>query len=177
MGIDYAGPILVKSGPVCKPVLKKSYAAVFICFTTKAVHLELVFEPRGIPSIIWSDHGTNFVGAERELRKLLWKEGSDTAAEFYTSQKIKWSFTSEHTPHFGELWEAAAKSFRLHVKKVLGEVKLNFEEFSTVLVQVEACLNSRPLTPLPDKSNTLEVLAPGHFLIGRPLTPDEESPL
>ena len=70
---------------------------------------------------------------------------------------------------------AAVKSFKSNVKKILGKIKLNFEEFSTVLAQVETCLNSRPLTPLPDRSDTLEVLTPGHFLIGRPLTalPDE----
>lgn len=83
------------------------------------------------------------------------KEGSDTAVEFCTSQRIKWSFTSEHTPQFVGLREAAIESFKIHVKKVLGEVKLNFEEFSTVLVQVEASLNSQLLTPLPDRSDTL----------------------
>ena len=95
--------------------------------------------------------------------------------DFCTSQNISWKFTPEHAPHFGGLWEAAVKSFKTHFKKILGEVKLNFEELSTVLVQVELCLNSRPLTPLPDSSDALEVLTPGHFLIGRPLTalPDE----
>lgn len=103
------------------------------------------------------------------------KESSTSIAEFCASQKIKWKFTPEHAPHFGGLWEAAVRSYKKHVRKVLGEVKLKFEEFSTVLVQVEACLNSRPLTPLPDTSEGLEVLTPGHFLIGRPLTalPDE----
>ena len=184
-GIDYAGPIMVKSGPVRRPVLRKSYVAVFVCFATKAVHLELVSElttsafiaslrrfvgRRGIPTTIWSDHGSNFVGAEREIRELLRKEASGAINEFCTSQNITWKFTPEHAPHFGGLWEAAVKSFKTHIKKVLGEVKLNFEEFSTVLAQVEACLNSRPLTPLPESSDAIEVLTPGHFLIGRPLT-------
>ena len=103
------------------------------------------------------------------------EDGSKQVSEFCASQKINWTFSPEHAPHFGGLWEAAVKSFKTHVKVVLGEVKLNFEEFSTVLVQVEACLNSRPLTPLPDQTDALEVLTPGHFLIGRPLTalPDE----
>ena len=192
VGIDYAGPLLIKSGPVRKPVLKKSYVAVFVCFATKAVHLELVSElttaafiatlrrfigRRGIPRTIWSDHGSNFIGAEREIQQLLREGGSKQVADFCASQKINWTFSPEHAPHFGGLWEAAVKSFKTHIKIVLGEVKLNFEEFSTVLVQVEACLNSRPLTPLPDHSDALEVLTPGHFLIGRPLAalPDEVS--
>ena len=190
VGIDYAGPVMVKSGPVRRPVLKKTYVAVFVCFATKAVHLELVSElttsafiaalrrfigRRGIPNTIWSDHGSNFVGAEREIRELLRKETSDTVEDFCSSQNISWKFTPEHAPHFGGLWEAAVKSFKTHIRKILGEVKLNFEELSTVLTQVEACLNSRPLTPIPDSSDALEVLTPGHFLIGRPLTalPDE----
>ena len=68
------------------------------------------------------------------------------------------------------LWEAVVKSLKSHLKKVLGETRLNFEEFSTVLVLVEASLNSRPLTPLPEASDKLEMLMPGHFFIGRPLT-------
>ena len=88
---------------------------------------------------------------------------------FCTSKKIVWKFILEQVPHLGGLLEAAVKSFKSHLKKVLGEVKLNFEEFSTVLTQVEACLNSRPITPLPEASDIIEVLTPSHFLIGRPL--------
>ena len=149
-----------------------------MCFATKAVHLELVSDlttaefiatlhrfigRRGIPSKIWSDHGTNFVGAEREIKELLRGENENGIAEFCTSQKIKWTFTPEHAPHFGGLWEAAVKAFKVHIRKVLGEVRLNFEEFATILVQVEACMNSRPLTPIPDASEALEALTPDTF--------------
>lgn len=183
VGVDYAGPMLIKSGPVRRPVLKKAYVAVFVCFTTKAVHLELVSDlttaafiatlrrfigRRGLPSKIWSDHGSNFIGAERELKELLRGERSSELADFCASQGIRWTFTPEHAPHFGGLWEAAVKAFKVHIRKVIGEVRLNFEELTTILVQVEACLNSRPLVPLPDASEALEVLTPGHFLIGKP---------
>ena len=52
----------------------------------------------------------------------------------------------------------------------MGEAWLTYEELTTTLAQVEACLNSRPLTPLPEPSDALETLTPGHFLIGKPLT-------
>ena len=108
-------------------------------------------------------HGTNFVGAEREIRKLVERESSTSISEFCASQKIKWKFAPEHAPHCGGLWETVVRSFKKHVRKVLEEVKLKFEEFSAVLVQVESCLNSRPFTPLPDTFEGLEVFTPGHF--------------
>ena len=186
VGVDYAGPVSIKYGPVRKPRFIKGYVAVFVCLATKAVHLELVSDlttsafiatlrrfigQRGIPLTIWSDHGTNFVGAEKEIYRLLRqdKDSVQVIREFCTSNKIVWKFIPERAPHFGGLWEAAVRSFKSHLKRVLGEAKLNFEEFSTVLIQVEACLNSRPLTPLPEVSDAIEVLTPGHFLIGRPL--------
>ena len=70
-----------------------------------------------------------------------------TISEFCSAQNIQWKFIPECAPHFGGLWEAAVKSMKIHLKRVIADTKLTFEEFSTVLTQVEACLNSRPLTP------------------------------
>ena len=84
-------------------------------------------------------------------------------------QNITWKFIPERTPHFGGLWEAAVKAMKTRLKRVIGETKLTFEELTTVLTQIEACLNSRPLAPLPCDGDTIEPLTPGHFLIGRPL--------
>lgn len=83
--------------------------------------------------------------------------------------EIKWQFNPAHAPHFGGLWEAGVKSTKHHLKRVLGNTKLNFEEFTTVLTQIESCLNSRPLYPLTEDAEDLEVLTPGHFFIGRAL--------
>ena len=90
-------------------------------------------------------------------------------AEHCSNQGVKWRFTPEHAPHFGGLWEAAVKSFKTHLRRVVGKAKLTYEELATTLAQFEACLNSRPLTPLPQSSDALEVLTQGHFLIGKPL--------
>ena len=188
VGVDYAGPVFIKHGYVRKPIVVKAYICVFVSLSVKAVHLELVSDltsdafiaclrrfisRRGKPSLIWSDHGTNFVGANRELQELVefleLQKTNANVSQFCSSQKIAWKFIPEHAPHFGGLWEAAVKSLKKHLRRVTTNVKLTFEEFSTLLAQIEACLNSRPLVPLPNDDDGVEALTPGHFLIGRPL--------
>ena len=171
---------------------------MFIGFAIKAVHLEPVSEltstafiatlrrfiaRRGKPSVMWSDHGTNFVGAARELKELhdfCNRQGTkDCLSELCAEEGICWRFVPEHAPHFGGLWEAAVKTFKHHFRRIVGGVRLTFEELTTTLAQIEACLNSRPLVPLPAPEQGMEALTPGHFLIGRPLTslPDPPSSL
>ena len=86
-----------------------------------------------------------------------------------TAQNIQWHFIPEHAPYFGGLWEAAVKSFKYHLRRIIGNVYLTFEELTTTLARVETCLNSRPLTPLPEVEDRAEVLTPGHFLVGKPI--------
>ena len=188
VGVDYAGPLQLKLGPTRKPVIIKSYVCVFVSLSVRAVHLELVSDlttdafiaclrrfisRRGKPTLVWSDHGTNFVGAANELKELVEflrsQQVQKEVSAFCTVQKIQWKFIPEHAPHFGGLWEAAVKSFKTHLRKVVGDVKLTFEEMVTVLTQIEACLNSRPLVALPPDDDGIEALTPGHFLIGRPI--------
>ncbi len=188
VGIDYAGPVYIKLGRVRKPVVVKAYVCLFVAMSVKAVHLEAVSDlsssafiaclrrfisRRGKPHSIWSDHGTNFVGASRELKELVEflerQKSSGKIPEFCASQGIRWNFIPERAPHFGGLWESAVKSVKTHLRRVMGNVKFTFEELTTVLTQIEACLNSRPLASLPCEGEGLEVLTPGHYLIGRPL--------
>ena len=190
VGVDYAGPFQIKFGHVRKPTVLKAYICLFVCLAVKAVHLELVSDltaeafiaalrrfvaRRGCPSLIWSDHGTNFVGANRELREfhtfLSNRITQGATSEFCSSHNIEWKYIPERSPHFGGLWESAVKSVKNHLKRIVSPVKLTFEEFTTVLTQVEACLNSRPLIPIDSTDDDgIEVLTPGHFLIGKPVT-------
>ena len=197
VGVDYAGPVLIKLGHIRKPTLIKAYIAVFVSLSVKAVHIELVSDlmseafiaclrrfiaRRGKPTLIWSDHGTNFVGATWLLKELFdflqQQKSREAISNFCSSQGIQWDFIPERAPHFGGLWEAAVKSLKRHLSHIVVTVKLTFEELATVLVQIEACLNSRPLTVLPcGDDGGIESLTPGHFLIGRPVEalPDPES--
>lgn len=84
--------------------------------------------------------------------------------------QIKWIFIPPRAPHFGGLWEAAVKSAKHHLSRVMGNTKLSYDQFNTVLCQIEAVLNSRPLVALSSDPNDLSVITPGHFILGRPLT-------
>lgn len=106
------------------------------------------------------------MGANREIKELHeflnQQRTSGVISEFCSSYNIEWRFIPEHGPNFGGLWEAAVKSTKSHLRRILGDVKLTFEEFNTVLAQVEACLNSRPLvySNSPD-DDSIEMLTPG----------------
>ncbi|XP_029680226.1 uncharacterized protein LOC115245872 [Formica exsecta] len=82
------------------------------------------------------------------------------------NERIRWCFNPPAAPHFGGLWEAAVKSFKHHLRRVLGKSTLTYEEMSTLLAQIEACLNSRPLQAMSDDPDDLAALTPGHLLVG-----------
>ena len=83
---------------------------------------------------------------------------------------IKWSFIPPSAPHFGGLWESGVKSLKYHLRRVIGGTILNFEEYSTLLSQIEDCLNSRPLCAVSDDARDPESLTTAYFLVGAPLT-------
>ena len=188
-GLDFAGPFQIKQGHTRRLVILKSYACVFICMATKAVHLELCADlttkeflsalrrfcaRRGLPSHIYSDNGTNFIGARNEtieIQKLLKSKSTKEAiSHFSTSLEVEWHFIPPRAPHFGGLWEAAVKAMKILLRKIVKSHILAFQELATVLTEAEAMLNSRPITPnYSTDADAPLTLTPGHFLIGRPL--------
>ena len=191
-GIDYAGPIQIRVSKGRGNKSYKGYICIFICFSTKAIHIEAVSDMtaeaflaayrrftsrRGTCHHIYSDNGTTFVGANKLLNeefKRATRPSNSTIARLATIG-TQWHFIPPGAPHFGGLWEAGVKSIKYHLKRIVGNYTLTFEELSTVLYQIEASLNSRPLYPLSDNKEDFEVITPAHFLIGQALvTPPED---
>ncbi|XP_062714171.1 uncharacterized protein LOC134290954 [Aedes albopictus] len=183
-GVDYCGPFYLK--PLRRNVASpKVYIAVFVCFSTKAMHLGLSTDlstasfisvlrrfigHRGIPAEIHSDNAKNFSGARNELKALYYllndPANNFTITKELSQQGIKWQFIPPRAPNFGGLWEAAVRSVKTALKKEIGLQQLSYDDFTTLLVQITATLNSRPLSSLTDDPTEFEALTPAHFLIG-----------
>lgn len=193
-GVDFCGPFYVRYKYQRKGNLHKVYVAIFVCLATKAIHLEIVFDltsqafisclkrfcsRRGKCSTLFSDNAKTFIGANIELKKLLSLVNvpDECLARFLTTENIAWKFLPPRAPNFGGLWESGVKSFKHHLKRTVADAKLFYEEFLTVVTQVEGILNSRPISPLSSHSSDLEPLTPGHFLIGRPINSIAEPPV
>ncbi|XP_072395301.1 uncharacterized protein [Diabrotica undecimpunctata] len=184
---DYAGPFLLKGrrGRGCKTY--KGYVCLFICLSTKASHLELGSElstqktflsaskcfisRRGKPTQLMSDNESNFTGVFNELNVLneFFKLNKDKIKDECNHNQISWKFILCYTPHFGGIWELGVKSMKSHMKRVYSNSLLTYEDFQTILVQIEGILNSRLFSPLSNDTSDLNPLTPSHFLIGRPI--------
>ena len=162
---------------------------MFVYLAIKAVHIEIsadlstetflnilkrFISRRGRPANMYSDNATNFVGAENELielREMFNNENSVTKIiNSLSAENIQWHFIPPRAPHQGGLWEAAVKSAKRHLHKVLENASVRYDELITFTVQVEAVLNSRPLTVISADANDPSPLTPGHFLIGDSIT-------
>eukprot|EP00063_Salmo_salar_P005820 XP_013980655.1 PREDICTED: uncharacterized protein LOC106561338 [Salmo salar] len=180
-GVDFAGPLYVKeNGSV-----KKSYIAQFTCAVTRAVHLELVSDQstetfllalkrlisrKGLCKVIYSDNAKTFMRADQDLKEL-WKAIEEPQLlAFYSERGITWRFIAERAAWWGGFWERLVRSVKTCLRKVLGRASFNFEEMCTVLAEVEAILNSRPLTFVHNEVDEPQPLTPAHFLVGKRIT-------
>lgn len=183
-GVDYLGPINIASRTGRNPPISRGYVSVFICMVTRAIHLEIVnngtkeafiqalrriISRRGAIKQMWSDNGTTFVGANNYLRSI-GDQHEQWAPDIEHTFHLQWKFIVPRAPSWGGIWEAAVKSVKRHITRIVGDRNLTYEEWTTLLAQIEAWVNSRPLVPLTDDPTDMVALTPAHFLIGEALT-------
>lgn len=183
-GVDYFGPIEVKRGRSCC----RRYGVIFTCMASRAIHLEVAvtldtdacinamrrfISRRGQVQCLWSDNGTNFVGAERELKQALANLNQEAITGHLAQAGIKWTFNPPSGSHFGGVWERLIRLVRRVLNSVLRQQTLDDDGLTTVLCEAEAILNDRPITKLSDDPNDLEPLTPNHLLLlrGKPSIP------
>jgi hypothetical protein len=194
-GVDFCGPFDVRTSKYGKNKSTfKCYVAIFICMCTRGIHIEIVSDltyeafraaftrftaRRGTPSKIFSDNGTTFIKTARMLKQdwvvaknmAISKMAEETQSQ---CQPIEWTFIPPYSPNFGGLWEAAVKSTKYHMKRILTISNLTYEEFATVLTHIEGIVNSRPVAQMSEDPNNYSYLTPAHFLTGRKIvSPDE----
>ncbi|XP_065370901.1 uncharacterized protein LOC135963050 [Calliphora vicina] len=178
-GVDLCGPVLTTLRIRGRPPVK-TYIAVFVCFASKAIHLEALSDlqtdtfhsalnrfvgRRGLPKKIWCDNATNFVGTAR-----VWNEKDKVRVQKATAEQgVEFQFIPPRAPHFGGLWEAAVKSAKSLLLRTIGKANLTYEELTTALIDVEAVLNSWPIVAITEDPNDGEALTSGHLLIGSSL--------
>ncbi|XP_034098027.1 uncharacterized protein LOC127566279 [Drosophila albomicans] len=124
---------------------------------------------RGVPLRMYSDNATNFVGTNNVLKELQMEftKQQEKLQLFASEMGMEWHFIPPRAPHFGGLWEAAVKSAKHLLVRQMANASLTESEVRAHLADVEAILNSRPLTPLSSDPNDGEALTPGHLLIGQ----------
>ena len=179
VGEDYFGPVMVK---LLRNKLVKRYGCIFTCLTMRAVHIEIAHSldtdsfinalrrfiaRRGRPQNIFSDNGTNFVGAAKVLRESLRSLNENKIHQYCSQQDINWTFNPPTASHMGGAWERMIRSIRKILKGILGAQTLNDEGLLTFITEVESIINSRPLVPVSFSDTSQDPLTPNHLLLLR----------
>ena len=177
-GVDCFGPMIVKVGRRHE----KRWGIIFKCLTTRAVHLDLLntmdtdaylmalrrfIARRGTPAELWSDQGTNFKGGERELKEAFGSM-APTLQRQLASHKIKFHFNPPASPHFGGVWEREVRSVKSALYTCVGSQPVPEEVLLTVLLEVEALLNAKPLGYVSADIADVDPITPNSLLMGRP---------
>lgn len=175
VGVDYCGPYFVRIG---RSNVKR-WVVLFVCQTVRAIHLEVAsslstdscilavrrfIARRGAPMEIYSDQGTNFQGANKELKNEL-RKINRTLSDTFTNRDTLWRFNPPSTPHMGGSWERLIRSVKIALNTLSTSKNPSEETFQTILIEVEAMVNSRPLTYVPLVTENEEALTPNHFLM------------
>ncbi|MBM6549342.1 DDE-type integrase/transposase/recombinase, partial [Streptococcus dysgalactiae subsp. equisimilis] len=178
VGLDYFGPIEVRRGRSDE----KRYGCLFTCMQSRAVHIEVAHSMstdsfmmlltrfigrRGAPTDLYSDNGSNFVGAKAEL-KVWWQSmDQEKISGSLLSKGIRWHFNPPYSSHRGGVWERLVRSVRRLMCTLMTEQPVSDETLSTVFVEIERILNNRPIVPMLRDDVDAVSLCPNDLLLLR----------
>ncbi|XP_049331748.1 uncharacterized protein LOC111197647 [Astyanax mexicanus] len=176
VGMDYFGPIVTRRGRS----LVKRYGVIFTCLSCRAIHLEIAYTldtdscihairrfvcRRGQVQHIWSDNGTNLVGANKEMKQALSSLNDKKIQGTLLKRGISWTFNPPGASHHGGVWERLIRSVRRVLNALTHHQTLTDEGLQTLFCEVEAILNNRPITTASSDPFDLEPLTPNHILL------------
>ena len=181
-GVDYTGNVHLRKDSISSEETP-GYIAVFTCFSTRAVHLEVVesnttfdfllafkrfINTRGMPRVMYSDNAKTFTRANREICETL-ASINQVLEQEADKMHFKWKFSTEESPHTGGVWERMVQSVKRPLHRVVRNAFLTYAELSTICKELEGYINDRPLTSALEE--TMEVITPSMLLLGRKIRP------
>jgi len=177
-GVDFSGALYVKNDVGQE---KKVYVCLFTCASTRAVHLEIVSDltedafmqafrrftsRRSLPALMLSDNASTYMAAANYLKRFFY---SPTVRTALTQRGVQWMYIPKRAPWYGGFWERLIGLTKTALKKILGRAYVSMETLQTILTEVEAIMNDRPLTHVSSNVSDPEPLTPSHLLYGRRL--------
>ena len=192
VGLDVFGPWTIQTRRMRGGAMNsKRWPLLFTCLNSRAIHIEVLesmdtdsficalrrfFAIRGPVKRLRSDCGTNFKGGKSELDEALQEMDKAAIGRYVLEQGCEWVFNPPHASHFGGVWERQISTIRRILNAMLLELKgatLTHELFCTLLAEVTAIVNARPLTSIPSDIDEPQPLSPGMILTmkSRPLAP------
>ncbi|CAL8088177.1 unnamed protein product [Calicophoron daubneyi] len=178
VGVDYFGPIYVKHGRK----REKRYGCLFTCLQIRAVHIEIAHSlssdsfisafirfvaRRGPPKELFSDNGSNFKGAEEEIKRALCTWNQHRINGTMLTHGVVWHFNPPECSHRGGVWERQIRSVRRVLRSISREQVVDDETLLTLMAEVEKILNDRPITPVTEDPKDLDALTPNKLLLLR----------
>jgi len=174
-GVDFTGALVYRNNN--NYTMNKAYICLFTCAVTRAVHLEVVTDMtsrtfiqafrrfaarRSLPSVMVSDNGSTFLAASEEIKNI---------CDYLSHRHVKWTFIPKRAPWFGGFYERLIGVTKTSLKKTLGKQLVSLDELITLITELEAVINDRPISYTSTGLDEPEALTPSMLLHGRKLCP------
>ena len=181
VAIDYFGPMVTR-GEVQKRTRGKAYGVLFTCFVSRAVYVDIAVDYstdgflqvlrrfsslRGWPIMIYSDPGTQLVGASNELRRITQDLDWTEIKKYGYPHKTQWKFSPPDGQWFNGAAESLVKSIKKAITASVGDAVMTFSELQTVVFEAAGLVNERPIGSHPSSPDESTYLTPNDLLLGR----------